>query len=147
MARLKVAAVAAAAVAAVMIGPPRIAHAETNYWFVSPSGNIGCVMGDLLHGGVTCDIKQYTYPRPPDPNNCTGRTTWGNRFSLNPGQAPQMPCHGDTVFDSTRDKTLDYGQKQSFGPITCASEPTGMTCTDTGTGHYFRVSTESYELH
>jgi len=25
-------------------------------------------------------------------------------------------------------------------------EPTGMTCTDSGTGHFFRVSRESYQL-
>jgi hypothetical protein len=146
MATVKITLMAAASVAAMTIGPPRIAHAETAYWFVSPSGNIGCMMGDVLNGGVMCDIKQYTYPRPPDPHNCTGHVNWGNRFSLNPGQAPDMPCHGDTVFAPELDRTLNYGQKQSLGPIACDSEQTGMTCTDTSTGHYFRVSSDSYQL-
>ena len=42
--------------------------------------------------------------------------------------------------------TLDYGQTRCLGPITCDSEPTGMTCTDTSTGHFLRVSRESYQL-
>ena len=32
------------------------------------------------------------------------------------------------------------------GKITCDSEPSGVTCTDTSTGHFFRVSGESYQL-
>ena len=39
-----------------------------------------------------------------------------------------------------------YSQLQSVGTLTCGSEPTGMTCTDSGTGHYFRTSRETYEL-
>jgi hypothetical protein len=35
---------------------------------------------------------------------------------------------------------------QSVGVITCDSEPAGMTCTDSSTGHFFRVSRESYQL-
>jgi hypothetical protein len=41
---------------------------------------------------------------------------------------------------------LDYGQKRSIGAITCGSEPSGMTCTDASTGHFFRMSSESYDL-
>jgi hypothetical protein len=42
--------------------------------------------------------------------------------------------------------TLDYGQMRSVGAITCASEPSGVKCTDSSTGHFFRLSRESYEL-
>jgi hypothetical protein len=41
--------------------------------------------------------------------------------------------------------TLDYGQTISAGTITCDSEPTGIKCTDSS-GHYFRVSKDSYNL-
>jgi hypothetical protein len=34
----------------------------------------------------------------------------------------------------------------SIGAITCDSEPSGVTCTNSSTGHFFRVSRESYEL-
>lgn len=43
-------------------------------------------------------------------------------------------------------QTLAYGQTRSIGAITCSSEPSGVTCTDSGTGHFFRVSRDSYEL-
>ena len=38
------------------------------------------------------------------------------------------------------------GQTKSVGLMTCASEPSGVTCTDTSSGHFFRVSRDSYEL-
>ena len=44
------------------------------------------------------------------------------------------------------EQTLAYGQTRSLGTITCDSEPTGITCTDSSTGHYFRISRETYEL-
>jgi hypothetical protein len=33
-----------------------------------------------------------------------------------------------------------------IGAITCDSEPAGVTCTDISTGHFFRVSRDSYQL-
>lgn len=39
----------------------------------------------------------------------------------------------------------DYGQTYSHGSITCDSELSGVTCADTATGHFFRVSRENYE--
>jgi hypothetical protein len=41
--------------------------------------------------------------------------------------------------------TLDYGQSRSFGTLTFGSEASGMTCTN-DTRHFFRVSSESYQL-
>jgi hypothetical protein len=42
--------------------------------------------------------------------------------------------------------TLGYGQTGSLGVITCTSEPFGITCTNTATGHFFRLSNESYDV-
>ena len=42
--------------------------------------------------------------------------------------------------------TLAYGQTQSAGSITCDSEPSGATCTDASTGHFFWVSHDSYQV-
>ncbi|MCU1698520.1 MAG: hypothetical protein JWR34_4583 [Mycobacterium sp.] len=39
-----------------------------------------------------------------------------------------------------------YGQTQTVDAITCASEPAAMTCADSSTGHYFRISREAYEV-
>jgi hypothetical protein len=41
---------------------------------------------------------------------------------------------------------LDYGETAFSGAIRCAIEPAGITCTDTSTNHFFRLSRESYEL-
>jgi hypothetical protein len=42
--------------------------------------------------------------------------------------------------------TLDYGQTHTIGTITCDSEPAGVTCTHSSTGHFFRLSRDSYQL-
>jgi hypothetical protein len=42
--------------------------------------------------------------------------------------------------------TLAYGQTGSLGVITCTSEPFGITCTNTATSHFFRLSNESYDV-
>ncbi len=64
--------------------------------------------------------------------------------------APSAPtvtvgCYGQE-FGPAPQQTLGYGQSLSFGTITCVSEYTGMTCTDSSTGRYFRVSRDTYEL-
>jgi hypothetical protein len=40
-----------------------------------------------------------------------------------------------------------YGQRQSLSSISCDSELSGMACRDTGTGHYFALARDNYELH
>ena len=131
-------AVTAMVAAAVALGPT--AHAD-GYSFQSPSGNIACLLGP---DGVACDISDYTY-QPPPPPLCAQHISWGSRFVLEPGKAATIVCHGDTV-RLAGEPTLDYGQTKSAGTLTCASEASGMKCTDSSTGHYFRVSRDSYDL-
>lgn len=125
---------------AAAIALPATARADSQY-FQSPSGNIYCL---LDAGGVACDVHDYTY-QPPPPPECGKHLPWGNRFSLTPGQPAAIECHGDTL-RLPGEQTLDYGQTISAGTITCASEPSGVRCTDRGSGHFFRVSRDSYEL-
>jgi hypothetical protein len=100
------------------------AHAEYSS-FQSPSQNIFCGLGDSdapSVGGAfaVCEIRQ--------------------------GGAPQMSCHSDTV-QSPADPVLQYGQSRSLNSITCESELSGMRCTDSSTGHYFRLARDNFELH
>jgi hypothetical protein len=66
-------------------------------------------------------------------------------FALYEGTAATLVCSLDTLRGNGL-PTLSYGSTWPVKPITCDSELAGMTCTDAGTGHYFRVSRESYEL-
>ena len=93
---------------------------------------------------VACDISDYTY-QPPPPPLCARHISWGSRFVLEPGKAATIVCHGDTV-RLPGEPTLDYGQTKSAGTLSCDSEPSGVKCTDSSTGHYFRVSRDSYDL-
>ncbi len=65
---------------------------------------------------------------------------------LGSGKGPTVNCHTVGTLLVPGIPNLDYGQTRSAGVITCDSEPSGMTCTNTTTGHFFTVSRESYQL-
>ena len=139
----KVALIAAATVGA-SIALPSTAHAGVPPSFQPPSGNILCWIAD---NAATCRVIDHTYALPPG-GDCTS-PGWGNSIFLDQGKPPFLTC------DSTPPGTynglpahtrLDYGQTQSAGVMTCDSEPSGMTCTDSSTSHFFRVSRESYQF-
>lgn len=93
---------------------------------------------------ATCEISDHTWVAPPRPPNCLG--AWGDRINMNQGSVPALTCHTDTVRASGL-PTLNYGDTHSSASMTCSSEPSGIACTDTSTGHYFRIAHDSYELH
>jgi hypothetical protein len=110
--------------------------------FRSPSGNINCRLstpgGDI---SARCEVVEHSWQTPPPPN-CHMNS--GDRFYLTQGGEAGFGCYGQEF--PPVDETLAYGQSRSFGSITCASEYSGVTCTDSSTGHYFRVSRDSYQL-
>jgi hypothetical protein len=97
-------------------------------------------------GAVACDIHDYTDVAPP-PTAC-GSGDWflGDDFKLDQGNPPYLVCHTGGVINPPPKPTLEYGQTRSLDTITCDSEPSHMTCTDSSTGHFLRVSRDSYEL-
>ncbi|GAS88937.1 DUF6636 domain-containing protein [Mycolicibacterium brisbanense] len=113
--------------------------------FVTPSGNIMCLVSTSFDGtnGAECEIRDYSYTPPQKPADC--QLAWGDRVSIKEGSAPVVHCHGDTNFAPGL-PTLAYGQTRSAGPIVCHSEPARMSCTDSSTGHYLRLSREALEL-
>jgi hypothetical protein len=128
------------ATVAAAVALPATAHADDRP-FQSPSGNIVCL---LSNSSVACEISDYTYQLPPPPP-CAQHVAWGNRFTLEENKTPELTCHGDTL-RIPGEPTLHYGHTVSGGTITCDSEPTEMKCTDANTGHYFRISRDSYDL-
>lgn len=118
--------------------------------FVTPSGNIACtIYGD--GSGANCEIQEHTWVAPASTEGPFGRPCdfnfGGLQFYVSQAKPGNLGCYeGASNFGRPIAKTLDYGTTHTHGDITCASELSGVTCTDTSTGHFFRVSRESYEL-
>ncbi|MHA7650689.1 DUF6636 domain-containing protein [Mycobacterium sp. ML4] len=119
---------------------PATAHADSQN-FKTPSGNIVCSLDST---GAACDINEYTYTPPPPPE-CAQHIAWGNRFVLDAGKPAAIHCHGDTLA-VPGERTLDYGQTASAGTLSCVSGQSGVTCTDSSSGHFFQVSRDSFKL-
>jgi hypothetical protein len=132
-----------AATAAGTVALAATANAGIPPSFQTPSGNIMCWVDD---NAAACRIVDYTYsaqqqdcPSPGGPNG----------FWLNDGAPAVLKCSNDppgTYAGLRTSVMLDYGQTRTVGVMTCAGEPSGVTCTDTSTGHFFRVSRDSYQL-
>jgi hypothetical protein len=136
-------ALTAVATAAVAIALPATANAGIPPAFQTPSGNIMCWMAT---NAAACRIVDYTYSAQGQ--DC-GSPGWPNEFLLKQDMPAKLDCSDDapgTYTGMRTSVTLDYGQTKSVGVMTCASEPSGVTCTDTSTGHFFHVSRDSYEL-
>lgn len=160
MTRRVVGSALALAVSVVLAVPvPALSDSGAFYEFQSPSGNIGCVMsaeGDVA--SARCDIRDRTYAVPARPpigsGECPIGGGWGDSLSLTQGGAAVMHCHTDSAapppaeYQTVGDPPiLNYGDSHTLGAITCNSESAGVTCTDTSTGHFFRISRDTYELH
>jgi hypothetical protein len=103
------------------------------------------------NSGANCEIREHIWAVPASTHGPYGRACdfsfGGLEFYVSQAKPAKLGCYeGVSKFTSPGLKTLDYGQTYSRGAITCASELSGVTCTDTASGHYFRVSRENYEL-
>jgi hypothetical protein len=146
----KLALIATATVAATIALPATADAAGSDYTFQSPSGNIECWIyrTDAGTAGAGCDVGAVTYvPPTPHPGDQTPRPCYGGiiRFTLTAAGTAGY-CQDISDLHRPGIPTLGYGQTRSVGTITCDSEPTGVTCTDSSSGHFFRVSRGSYEL-
>jgi hypothetical protein len=137
-------------VAAASIGlAPRSLANPYSQEFQSPSGDISCDLvnyppTDRLGFGknfVQCDIVNQSWapPRPPP----QGRADATSTLVLMRGQ---MPIVGYSPGAVAAADPVNYDEPVSGGAITCDSDQSTMKCTDTSTGHFFRVSHESYQL-
>lgn len=106
--------------------------------FVTPSGNIGCVIGA---GQARCDISQRSWKPTPPPEPCP--VDYGQGIQVGSAEAAFV-CAGDTSLGGPA--TLGYGQSSRRGPLLCVSSQDGVTCTNTSTGSGFFISRQSYQL-
>jgi hypothetical protein len=151
----RVAFAAALAALAALSTIPAAAHADDNdLMLITPSQNIRCAMvGQSETPYVACQLKNIDYVVPAgtahDPGGapCPSGTGSGNDVMLERGRPGFVACSYAAIGGGVTDwTTLAYGDSVSIAGMTCASESTALTCTDTGTGHFFRVSRESYEV-
>jgi hypothetical protein len=140
----------ATATVSATIGLAGPAHADDQTGFQSPSGGIVCTMGQRHdpnnpardgQGMVACQVLNHTYPQPP----LADCPVAGREYDLAQGSPASLGCQGGLIVDPLPPK-LDYGQSRSVGTITCDIAPSGVTCTDSSTGHFLHLSRESYQL-
>ena len=150
----KLALITAATVAATIALPTTAQALESRQTLESPSGNIRCVLDVEPDGAplALCQIRDYSYSVPAGlaRDDTSGEPCSGTQqgdFRLDAGQPGFIRCSYAALGGGYGTwPTLDYGQSQSIGTITCDSRTTGITCTDTASGHFFRISRQSYEL-
>lgn len=139
-----------AIVGAATIGLAASAHANPfSTQFELPSADISCNLvnypPDDTHSFaknfVQCDIVNQSWVNPEPPP--AGRADAASSFLLWRGQLPILGYSPGTLAAADQP---DYDQPLSAGAISCVSEQSGMKCTDVSTGHFFRMSRESYEL-
>ena len=121
---------------------PNLALAD-GYGFRTPSGNIYC-NGAVLDGYMDCTIVERGGTSPiPRPGNCGGH--WGHNFHISATGPATMSCGEFALRKSRYSDVADYGRSAQFGPITCQSERTGLTCRNQS-GHGFFLSRRRQEL-
>src|SRR6478609_81576 len=134
----------ATATAAAAIALSVTAQAASDNTFQSPSGNIECWMYNTDAGvsNAGCDIGEHAYtpaipgPGGPAPRACNAVI----RFHLGGNDPSGLGCQDLTDLHAPGLATVAYGRSRTLGTITCDSEPSGITCNDHSTGHFFRVS-------
>jgi hypothetical protein len=141
---------------AILISGAATAHAEDNYQqFAAASGGIRCILNgqDAPLPIAMCQIGDHTYAVPAglardqDGGPCPTGSDAGRDFRLDQGKPPYVTCTYSALGSGTGAwPALPQGQTRSLGAVRCTSEPTGIACTDASTGHFFRVSRESYQL-
>lgn len=117
--------------------------AADGYGFRTPSGNINC-NGAVIDGFIDCTIvERGGVPPVPRPGSCSGN--WGHDFHLDATGPARMGCSSYALRKSRYSDVAGYGQSAEFGPITCRSERTGLTCRNRS-GHGFFLSRRRQEM-
>ncbi len=110
--------------------------------FRSPTGNIGCMLFAAL---ARCDVADRRWSLPARPASCPDQVEFGQGAQVGRQGAGRLVCAGDTARDPTA-PVLAYGTGASIGPFVCVSRSSGMTCTNSRTGHGFTVTAQDYRL-
>lgn len=121
-------------------GAGSVRHVNDITMFLSPTGNIGCVIGP---DNARCDIHERDWAPPARPASCP--LDYGQGIEVGPTDAATYVCAGDTAFDPTS-QHLPYGDSIQAGVMLCTSTQSGMECKSTSSGHGFTISREAHNI-
>jgi len=90
-------------------------------------------------------MNRFTYPPVSNPADIGGCPSG---FAANAGEAARVLCNSSAVFSSEYESSavLMPGNGVRFAGIECVALAAGMSCTETATGHGFRVTLDDYGL-
>jgi uncharacterized protein DUF6636 len=113
----------------------------------TPTGNIHCFYVPAAPSHLLCDIHTASYG-VREQNGCMARAGLDWHGWEVTAAKPVLPvCSGGILYNSNRNKpvyrTLAYGKTWRFGPFTCTSRTSGLTCT-TSKGHGIFISRASW---
>lgn len=121
--------------------------------FTSPSGDLRCgiVMSDVEYlWGCRIDEKAWEFPSDDPADYCYDAQVpcgWGIEARGNGETHPRK--RGDVAFESEYridTPVLEHGTSIEYGGITCVSEPEGVTCGNSESGHGFTISASRNDL-
>jgi hypothetical protein len=108
----------------------------------TPSRNIYCLVSDEL---ASCWSGEPPYERPAG-EDCAGEGDPVVTIDVGTSGKGDLAADCWSDFPYYADLAQAYGTDVTVGRMRCASERTGMTCTNTSTRHGFFVSKASYRL-
>jgi hypothetical protein len=97
----------------------------------------------MVSGFARCDIGKRSWKPPPKPASCP--LDYGQGLGVGRSGSGYLVCAGDTALNP-HGVALRYGTSSRVSPITCMSATSGITCTNTATGHGFFISRQSYRI-
>lgn len=126
-----------------MMGITSVSYAQTvPESFVTPSGNIRCIVVGENKDSLRCEINSGLKPIPPQPYPHYCEYDWGGGFLLSESGKPEILCISDTFEANYK---LSYGSSWKQAGFNCLSQRTGLTCTN-ASGNGFFLSRERWKI-
>jgi hypothetical protein len=92
---------------------------------------------------LRCDISSGLKPKPSRPKGC--EFDFAGTLTLSATGRARIGCVSDVVLpDPTKARVLAYGTSWHYGPFTCKSAKTGLSCRNSA-GHGFFLSRASWK--
>ena len=107
-----------------------------NALFVTPSGNIGCMMNLADEPMFDCGVKSFMESEQFGIGEL-GTPKWMMEILGGyPREQTEPPLYDDSVWPpgSESAEVVQYGEVVNHGPFVCAVEETGVTCWDSESG-------------